>query len=69
MEMIRWKPNVGSVRHVRALPRQSCSELRELGERVAGFSRVLDAKAMMASLYSERAKACMRLKDWRGASY
>ena len=21
---------------------------------------------MMASLYSERAKACMRLKDWRG---
>ena len=23
-------------------------------------------EAMMASLYSERAKACMRLKDWRG---
>lgn len=26
-------------------------------------------EAMMASLYSERAKACMRLKDWRGVSY
>lgn len=25
-----------------------------------------DNPAMMASLYSERAKACMRLKDWRG---
>ena len=63
------------VRHAGALPRQSCSELGELGE-LGSWSRkdwkvavLPDAKAMMASLYSERAKACMRLKDWRGASY
>ena len=24
-------------------------------------------QVMLASLYCERAKACMRLKDWRGA--